>query len=129
MITLQPKKTASERVVKIRPITYEAVKEYFDSLFPQPNENIDASRKSPRKKVKVSFNEDPLSTMMFDPGANPESSSKWCTNLKCFFKSKCSPSIANKIQSHCFRVTRATEMYEKHKDIARVQKYLGHRNI
>ena len=97
MITLQPKKTASERVVKIRPITFEAVKEYFDSLFPKPNENIDASRKSPRKKVKVSFNEDPLSTMMFDPGANPESSNKWCTNLKCFFKSKCNLSIANKI--------------------------------
>ena len=34
MITLSPKKTASERVVKIRPITFKAVKEYFDSLFP-----------------------------------------------------------------------------------------------
>ena len=129
MITLPPKKTASERVVKIRPITFEAVKEYFDSLFPQQNQNADASRKSPRKKVTVSFAEDPMSTVMYDPGANPDSSNKWCTNLKQFFKSKCSPSIANKIQSHCFRVTRATEMYEKHKDIARVQKYLGHRNI
>ena len=34
-----------------------------------------------------------------------------------------------KIQSHCFRVTRATNMYEKHKDVARVQKYLGHAKI
>ena len=34
MITLPPKKTALERVVKIRSITFDAVKEYFDSLFP-----------------------------------------------------------------------------------------------
>ena len=49
--------------------------------------------------------------------------------LQNFFKKHGHPEGVSKIQSHCFRVKKATSMYEKTKDIVRVQKYLGHKRV
>ena len=70
-----------------------------------------------------------MTTVMFKPSINEWNTSNWCDTLKRFFEKHGHPNGVEKIQSHCFRVTRATNMYEKHKDVARVQKYLGHAKI
>ena len=73
--------------------------------------------------------QDPKLAVMFKSGANQEKTNSWITNLQNFFKRHGHPEGVFKIQSHCFRVKKATSMYEKTKDIVRVQKYLGHKKV
>ena len=73
--------------------------------------------------------EDPKSKEMFKSGSVEWKTNNWIMNLKYFYEKHGLPNGIEKIQSHCFRVTRATEMYEKTKDIVLVSRYLGHKNI
>ena len=64
------------------------------------------------------------SDVMFPGGSGSNPANKWVKKVTKFFNKK-----GLKVQSHDFRVTTATEMYEQTKDIVAVQQYLSHSDI
>ena len=98
-IRIDAKKTIS-RKIKFKQLTYDAIKRY------QEKEGADDSR------------------VMFQSTSVDDPAHKWVQALSRFFKKN-----NLDVQSHDFRKTFATTMYEKSKDISSVQKYLGHAKI
>ena len=63
--------------------------------------------------------------VIFPGGLGKDPVNKWVKKVKKFFEKQGHPGV----QSHNFRVTRATELYNEEKNIVLVKNWLGHSDV
>ena len=87
-------------------------------MVPIPQSVVDAIE-AYRNELGASENE-----VMFQQGERTNPTARWSMSLSRFFKK-----LGIDGQSHDLRKTRATDYYNKTKDIVKVQKFLGHSSV
>ena len=94
------------RIVNVSQSTYKAVDDWF-------------------RELKMTSSGVTRKTVMFEPGKSKRPTGRWCNTVKRFYEG-----FGEKVQSHDFRVTFATQLYDAtDKNLRKVQDYMGQANI